>query len=74
MPTPNFITTEEIIMQIGPHDKRVIPAGSNVRPINEWNLDKETLERWGGSIPIGKVIVFTRFGLWPVPKGSIREY
>ncbi len=74
MPTPNFITIEEIVMQAGPHDKRVIPVGSNVRPVQEQYLPKELLAKWEGKVPAGKVFVYTRYGFWPVNKESIREY
>ena len=71
--TPNFITTEEIVMDFGPQDKRVIPAGSSVRPVEWQYLNSETQEKWK-EVPHGKVFVYCRYGFWPVRKDSIREY
>lgn len=72
--TPNFITTEDIVIQAGPHDTRVIPSGSSVRPVEWTYLNKETQARWENKPPEGKVIVYTRYGFWAVRKESIREY
>lgn len=71
--TPNFITTEDITMDFGPQDRRVIPAGSSVRPVEEQYLPSHVLEKWK-EVPKGKVFVYCRFGFWPVRKDSIREY
>ncbi len=77
--TPNYITTQEITMDFGPQDRRVIPAGSSVRPVEEQYLPKHIVDKWrceytGEVVPKDKVFVYCRYGFWPVKRTSIREY
>lgn len=71
--TPNYITTQEITLDFGPQDRRVIPAGASVRPVEETYLPRHVLDKWKG-VPEGKVFVYCRHGFWPVRKELIREY
>ncbi len=71
--TPNYITTQEITLDFGPQDRRIIPAGSSVRPVEETYLPAHVMEKWK-SVPAGKVFVYCRYGFWPVLRDQIREY
>lgn len=73
--TPNYVTNEEIYIRNGNSDAKTIPVGSFVRPI-EWQYIPVHIKedkRWASFNKETDIFVFTRYGIVPVARKSIRE-
>ncbi len=74
MRTPNYITTKEIVISHGAHDRQVIPAGASVRPVQTQYVPQHVLDKWNGTCPAGHTFVYCRFRFYPIPTNLIQEY
>lgn len=72
MRTPNYITTKEVIINNGAHDKQTLPPGSCVRPVLKAYLPEHIKEKYKTTSEEND-ICFCRYGFIPINKDWIRE-
>jgi hypothetical protein len=73
MRTPNYVTNEVIRISNGRQDEKIIPIGAFVRPIEWQYVPVHIKEKWPEFKKDTEIFVYTRFGIVPVNRTSIRE-
>lgn len=71
--TPNYILTEDFRLQMGMFDTKEIPEGTFVRPIKLEYVPKHVTEKYKYFDKTHEIYVYSRYGIFPVPKALIRE-
>lgn len=75
MKVQEYVLTAEFSWDVGPYDKRTLPAGSFVKPVGMKYVPKHVHEVWGGDaskIIEGKTYAYTHFGFILVPLHLLR--
>lgn len=73
--TPNFVLEEDYVFSEGAYDKKTVPAGTFVRPIEIQYVPKHCTEddRWRNLDMTKYVYCYYSGGIIPFPKSSVRE-
>lgn len=71
--TANYMLKESVIIHYGPHDQKVIPAGSFVSPVELKYVPKHVIAQYP-SWAMGKddVYIYTKFGFTYCNKNKLR--
>lgn len=73
--SPNYVLSSDCHFSSGNFDSKVLYAGTFVRPIELKYVPQHVLDNplWKGFNKDKEVFVYTRYGIIPVPKSSVRE-
>ncbi len=72
--TPNYRLLEAHTVSNGPHDQRLLPAGSYVRPIELRYVPKHVIDdsRWTWFDGDIEVFCYCSLGIIPIPKKILK--
>lgn len=74
--TPDYVLIEDYVVIISNTDRRVIPVGSFVQPIDEYYLPKHIKDSDDYKFQIGPsrfIWAYTRYGIVRIPKSLLRR-
>lgn len=73
--TPNYCLNQEFVYNWDIHDKKSLPNGSFVRPIELCYIPQHILDipRNKSFDPEKEIYCYTRYGIMAIPKHMIRE-
>lgn len=76
MKVPEYVLKEEWSWDVGPQDRRTLPAGAHVKPVEERYVPVHVKETWKYSMHRGKdpsIYVYTRYGFVAIPASIVRR-
>lgn len=73
--TPNFITTEDVVIKFGAYDTKTLPKGAFVKPLDLSYVPKHILEdkKWVDFNKNYDIFVYCRYGIVAISAKIVKE-